>query len=237
MITGRQLGLQQCMECHAVCHYDLHHCPRCGAAVYMRRRNSLQRTWALLMTAAILFIPANLMPIMTVSQFGKGTPDTIMSGVIALMRHDMLPIALVVFTASILVPLFKLTGMIILLLSVQKGRPARIRQHIQLYRFIELIGRWSMLDIFMISILVALVSFGRLATIEAGPGAVAFSCVVVLTMLAAISFDPRLLWDAIEPPHRNRRSQLVVSTTDDEQRLSTDSRSHDGYRPVETTEA
>ncbi|WP_211829836.1 paraquat-inducible protein A [Kistimonas asteriae] len=215
MTTGKRLGLQQCLECHEVCHCDLRHCPRCGATVYIRRRNSIQRTWALLITAAILFIPANLLPIMTVSQFGKGTPDTIMSGVIELMRHDMVPIALLVFTASILVPMFKLIGMVILLLAVRKGKPAQIRRHIQLYRFIEWIGRWSMLDIFMISILVALVSFGRLGTIEAGPGAVAFSSVVVLTMLAAISFDPRLLWDAIEPPAHSKLSQAAVSTTDD----------------------
>lgn len=181
--------------------------------MHMRRRNSIQRTWALLITSAILFIPANLLPIMTVNQFGKGTPDTIMSGVIALIRHDMAPIALLIFTASILVPLFKLTGIAILLLSVRKGQPALIRRHIQLYRFIGWVGRWSMLDIFMISIMVALVSFGRLSTIDAGPAAVAFTCVVILTMLAATSFDPRLLWDAIEPPIH--RKLLAVRTTDD----------------------
>ena len=204
MITGKQLGLQQCLECHAVCCCDAHCCPRCGAAVYIRRRNSVQRSWALLITAAILFIPANLLPIMTVSELGKGTPDTIISGIVALMRHGMMPIALLVFTASILVPLFKLIGMVILLLAVRRGKPTRIRRNIQLYRFIERIGRWSMLDIFMISILVALVNFGRLGSIEAGPGTVAFVSVVVLTMLAAISFDPRLLWDAIEPPARSK---------------------------------
>ena len=204
MITGKQLGLQQCLECHAVCRCDAQCCPRCGAAVYIRRHNSVQRSWALLITAAILFIPANLLPVMTVSEFGKGTPDTIISGIIALMRHGMMPIALLVFIASILVPLFKLIGMVILLLAVRKGKPTRIRRNIQLYRFIERIGRWSMLDIFIISILVALVNFGRLGSIEAGPGAVAFVSVVVLTMLAAISFDPRLLWDAIEPPARSK---------------------------------
>ncbi|MGH8354300.1 MAG: paraquat-inducible protein A [Pseudomonas sp.] len=195
-------GVLICPECHQLNRQEAEHdrqpCTRCGAQVHARRPNSLMRTWALLLTAAILYIPANLLPIMTVSSFGKGSPDTIMSGVIALAQHGMLPIAAVVFVASILVPTFKLVGISLLLYSVQRHQPLSARQRILMYRFIEWIGRWSMLDIFVIAILVALVNFGSLASVEAGFGSVAFACVVVLTMLAAVTFDPRLIWDNTE---------------------------------------
>ena len=173
-------------------------CTRCGALVHARRPNSLARTWALLITAAILYIPANVLPIMTVSSLGQGDPSTIMSGVIQLVQHGMLPIAAVVFIASIVVPTFKLVGIALLLFSVQRHQPLSARQRIWMYRFIEFIGRWSMLDIFVIAILVAVVNFGRLASVEANLGAIAFASVVILTMLAAVSFDPRLIWDNTE---------------------------------------
>jgi paraquat-inducible protein A len=156
------------------------------------------RTWALLVTAAVLYIPANVLPIMTVSSLGQGDPSTIMSGVIQLVQHGMIPIAAVVFIASILVPTFKLVGIALLLFSVQRRQPLSARQRIWMYRFIEFIGRWSMLDIFVIAILVAVVNFGRLASVEANLGAIAFASVVILTMLAAVTFDPRLIWDNTE---------------------------------------
>ena len=156
------------------------------------------RTWALLLTSAILYIPANLLPIMTINSLGQGSPSTIMAGVIELMQHGMIPIAAVVFIASILVPTFKLVGIALLLYSVQRHQPLSARQRIIMYRFIEFIGRWSMLDIFVIAILVAVVNFGRIASVEANLGAVAFASVVVLTMLAAVTFDPRLIWDNTE---------------------------------------
>ncbi len=170
-------------------------CRRCGARLHGRRPNSIARTWALLLSAALLYIPANLLPIMSVHMLGRGSPATIMGGVIELIQAGMLPIALVVFVASILVPSFKLLGIALLLYSVQRHQVMSPRQRILMYRFIEWIGRWSMLDIFVIAILVALVSFGNLASIEAGAGALAFAAVLILTMLAAITFDPRLIWD------------------------------------------
>ncbi|MET1080751.1 MAG: paraquat-inducible protein A [Pseudomonas sp.] len=196
-------GLLLCHECHQLNPQDadVEHgqtCSRCGAQVHPRRPNSLTRTWALLLTSALLYIPANLLPIMSVSSFGKGHPDTIMSGVVTLVQYGMLPIAAVVFIASIVVPTFKLVGIALLLYSVQRHQPMSARQRILMYRFIEWIGRWSMLDIFVIAILVALVNFGSLAQIEAGVGAVAFASVVILTMLAAVTFDPRLIWDNTE---------------------------------------
>lgn len=192
-------GILVCDECHQLNRLQPangeQHCRRCGARLHGRRPNSVVRTWALLLTAALLYIPANLLPIMTVNLFGQGSPATIMQGVVELIHADMLPIALVVFIASILVPTFKLVGIALLLFSVQRHLLLSPRQRIVMFRFIEWIGRWSMLDIFVIAILVALVSFGNLASIEAGAGAMAFAAVVVLTMLAALTFDPRLIWD------------------------------------------
>ena len=195
-------GILICTECHELnkqeADTDEQLCTRCGALIHARRPNSLTRTWALLITAAILYIPANLLPIMTVNSLGQGDPSTIMSGVIQLVQHGMFPIAAVVFIASILVPTFKLVGIGLLLFSVQRHQPLSARQRIVMYRFIEFIGRWSMLDIFVIAILVAVVNFGRLASVEANLGAAAFASVVILTMLAAVTFDPRLIWDNTE---------------------------------------
>ena len=195
-------GILTCTECHELNRQDPETdeqtCTRCGALVHARRPDSLMRTWALLLTSAILYIPANLLPIMTINSLGQGSPSTIMAGVIELMQHGMIPIAAVVFVASILVPTFKLVGIALLLFSVQRHQPLSARQRIIMYRFIEFIGRWSMLDIFVIAILVAVVNFGRIASVEANLGAVAFASVVVLTMLAAVTFDPRLIWDNTE---------------------------------------
>ncbi len=173
-------------------------CPRCGDELWSRKPHSLVRTWALVVAAAILYIPANLYPVMTVISFGKGHPDTILSGVESLIASGMWPLAALVFFASITVPLIKLLGLTLLLISVQYHWNWRPRQRTILYRVTEAVGRWSMIDIFMISILIALVKLEVIATIEPGVGATSFAAVVVLTMCAAMSFDPRLIWDAME---------------------------------------
>ena len=191
-------GIIVCGECHKLEYLredQVQHCTRCGGRLHARRPDSIARTWALLITAAILYIPANVLPIMTVNFLGKGAPSTIMGGVLELIHADMLPIALVVFVASILVPTFKLVGIAMLLYSVQRHQPMSAQQRILMYRFIEWIGRWSMLDIFVIAILVTVVNFGNLASIQANLGAAAFATVVILTMIAAVTFDPRLIWD------------------------------------------
>jgi len=158
-----------------------------------------------MLTSYILYIPANLLPVMTVVMSGKGAPDTIMSGVIELIEGGMWPLAAVVFFASITVPVLKLLALTYLLISVQRKSRWRPRERTVLYRITEGIGRWSMIDVFVISILVALVKLGALATIEAGAGALAFCGVVVFTMFAAMSFDPRLIWDALETHHEQQR--------------------------------
>ncbi len=143
----------------------------------------------------MLYIPANLFPVMTVISLGKAQSDTILSGAIYLLVHGMWPLALIVVFASVIVPLLKLIALAFLLISVQKGSRWRPAERTKLYRIVEGVGRWSMTDIYVVTILVALVSLGNLATIEAGVGAIYFAGVVVATMLAAESFDPRLIWD------------------------------------------
>ncbi|MFQ5974525.1 MAG: PqiA/YebS family transporter subunit [Alphaproteobacteria bacterium] len=176
-------------------------CPRCGAPGHRRKPNSLTRTWALVLTAVILYIPANVFPVMTVISFGRGEPDTILSGVKALIEANMWPLAAIVFFASITVPVLKLLGLTFLMLSVHRRSTWRPRDRTRLYRVIESVGRWSMIDIFMISILIALVKLGSIATIEPGVGATSFAGVVVITMIASMTFDPRLMWDRMEAEH------------------------------------
>ena len=154
-----------------------------------------------MIAAAILYIPANLYPVMKLTSLGQTEPDTIISGVKAMIVVGMWPIALLVFFASITVPVLKIIGLAYLLLSVQRRSSYRRRDRTKMYRVIESVGRWSMVDIFMISILVALVNLGTIATFEPGIGAVAFASVVVLTMFAAMAFDPRLIWDAGDHGH------------------------------------
>ncbi len=173
-------------------------CPRCDAALHFRHPDSIRRTWSLLLSAYLLYIPANLLPIMeTRSLFGV-QDDTILSGVVFLWVSGSWPLALLVFVASIVVPLFKLLALTALALSVQRRSAFQPLQRTRLYRLIEVIGRWSMLDIYVVALLVALVQIKSFAAIVAGPGAAAFGAVVVLTLAAARSFDPRLIWDHVE---------------------------------------
>jgi paraquat-inducible protein A len=158
-------------------------------------------TLALLISSYALYIPANIFPIMTVNQFGVIEKHTIIGGIVALVEKDMTPIALLVFIASIMVPLLKLLGISLLLLNVRLRWQRQPRLWMRAYRLIVFVGRWSMLDIFMISILVAVVDLsGGVSQVIAGPAATAFAAVVVLTMLAAKSFDPRLIWDKQKRP-------------------------------------
>jgi paraquat-inducible protein A len=164
-----------------------------------RKPHSIARTWALVIAAMIFYVPANVLPITKVTSLGATQSDTIMSGVIYFIHSGMWPIALVIFVASVFVPVLKLFILLFLVISVQRRSRGRLRDRTRLYRITEAIGRWSMTDIFVVTILVALVHLGALANIEAQAGAVFFALVVVITMLAAMSFDPRLMWDVKEP--------------------------------------
>ena len=176
-------------------------CPRCGSAVHARKPGSLDRTWAFVIAAAILYIPANVYPVLTVIQAGAGQPSTILGGVEELLASRMYPLALLVFFASILVPVFKLIGLAVMLMATmlvgpESGAAMLLRERTRLYYIVAWIGRWSMVDIFMELLLGALVQFGPSVTIEPGIGAVAFCAVVFITIFGAEAFDPRLMWDA-----------------------------------------
>ncbi|MFC6633260.1 paraquat-inducible protein A [Microbulbifer taiwanensis] len=193
-----QQGLTACLCCHKLVTLPASGrciCPRCGARVHGRIDGSLMLTWALTITGALLLLPANILPIMTVIYLGSGEPSTIISGVMQLYNAGLWGIALIVFVASIAVPVMKLVGLALLLVQIQLRLPLIPLQAMRLYRVVSGIGRWSLLDLFMISILVALVDMGAIAQVEAGPGSTAFATVVVVTMMAARSFDPRLIWD------------------------------------------
>ncbi len=170
-------------------------CPRCGATLHSRKPESLHRTWALLATAVILYVPANVLPVMRVVSFGRERTDTIMGGIIYFMESGSWPLALLIFFASIVVPLLKIVILSGLLLSVHRHSRWSPETRVRLYRLTVAIGRWSMVDIFVVTLMVAVVSMGTLATIEPGPAAMAFALVVVATMLASHSFDPRIIWD------------------------------------------
>jgi len=152
----------------------------------------------LLLTAVVLYIPANILPVMKVISLGRAQADTIMSGVIYLFEHGQWPLAALIFFASVFVPLVKILTLSFLAFSVGRRSSWRPVDRTRMYRLAEVVGRWSMVDIYVVTIMVALVKLGNLATIEAGLGAVFFGAVVVITMIAAEGFDPRLIWDAIE---------------------------------------
>ncbi len=173
-------------------------CPRCGYRLRQRKRQSVLRAWSLLFAATVLYLPANILPILTVIRFGRGQPSTIMEGVVELIQARMWPLAALVFLASIMVPLVKLVALTTMLLTTHSGTAWRLCGRTRLYRFVESIGRWSMIDVFMLTVLVALVHMGFVATVLPGAGAVCFASVVVLTMFATQAFDPRLMWDAAE---------------------------------------
>jgi paraquat-inducible protein A len=177
---------------------DGRRCPRCDARLHPRKPDSIARTWALVLAAAVLYIPANYFPVLTVMQLGAGAPSTIIGGVRELITSGMYPLAALVFFASIAVPMLKLIGLTTMLVATQTHRAGWLRDRTRLYHVVRWIGRWSMIDIFMEALLGALVQFGNVITIEPGMGAVAFCAVVILTMFAAETFDPRLMWDATE---------------------------------------
>ena len=176
-------------------------CVQCGEPLRLRRHESLERALAYLLAGTILYIPANLLPVMHTSSILGEEDDTIMSGVMVLLNTGSWPLAVLVFFASVFVPVFKLVAIAMLVVTTHFDSTWAPLQRTKLYRIVEFVGRWSMLDVYVITVLVSLVRFQGLATIVPGAGALAFASVVVLTMLAAQSFDPKLMWDAIGQDH------------------------------------
>ena len=199
-VTARDAGLALCHDCRKLIPMPQgtrhNSCPRCGASLHFRKPESLNRTWALVITALILTFPANILPIMNVNFLGGSEASTIMDGIIYFFQEGSYGIGLVILTASILVPCFKIVGLILILLSIHFRWKSWLHHKALLFRIIEFIGRWSMLDIFVISLLQVLVNFTNISSISADSAAPYFAGVVLSTMFAAITFDPRLLWDA-----------------------------------------
>lgn len=197
---GRFLACPCCSKLFAMSAegHVLTHCSRCGAAIHAHQGPDAGRVWALLLASMILYLPANLLPITITSSIAGTQADTIVSGVIYFLHSGSWPIALVIFVASVFVPLLKLLILSYLCFSVKRGSHISCRERTRLYRLTEVVGRWSMIDVYVVCILVALVKLGSIANIDAGPGVIYFALVVILTMLAAHSFDPRWIWDSEE---------------------------------------
>ncbi len=187
-------GLALCEVCALVAPVKEGRCPRCDSRLHLRLRDSLQRTWALTLAATILYFPANLLPVLRVDSVTGDSASTIVGGVIQFWEHGDYPVAIIIFAASVMIPVLKIFSIIALCFAARSGlRPRRMTK---LYRITEFIGRWSMVDVFVVAILVAVVQLGSTISIHPGAAALSFAGVVVLTMLAAMSFDPRLIWDA-----------------------------------------
>ena len=197
--TGKKLGLMVCHECHKVVEKDAGNastaCPRCGSSIHPRKPDSVMKSWALVITSLILLFPANLLPIMKVDYMGAAEYSTIMDGIIYFFKDGSYGIGFVILVASVLVPVFKIIGIMMILLSIHFNIESFLEHKTLMFRFIKFIGRWSMLDIFVIALLTGLVDFGFLSTIAAAPAAPFFCGVVISTMLAAEVFDTRLIWD------------------------------------------
>jgi len=206
--TAASAGLLACEACTLVSRLPAGaddearaRCPRCGGHLHPRKPESIRRAWGFLIAAFMLYVPANVLPIMNTSSLFGAQNDTILSGVVYLWQTGSYGTAAIVFAASIVVPILKLVVLTFLVVSVQRGWTWRPLLRSRLYQIVSFIGRWSMLDIFVVAVLVALVQIKAVAEIEAGPAAVAFGAVVVLTIFAANSFDSRLIWDPIRPDY------------------------------------
>jgi len=224
-VSARRLGVVSCHACGLVCQdtlpqeftpqasHDPHvtgsdapdnaarghsyhvDCPRCGAPLHRRRPNSIARAWALLLAGLIFYIPANVLPVMYTSLMGKGSENTIMQGVIEFWKSGSYGIALVIFIASVLVPCTKFLVLGVLFVTSQRRSRWAMKERAKLYRMVELVGYWSMLDVLVVAVVAALVKFQGLSDIEPRIGILFFGMVVIMTMLSAMSFDPRLIWD------------------------------------------
>jgi len=199
-LTAAKAGLVSCEVCallsRPVDAAEPGYCPRCGGELASRHHHSIQFTWALVVAAAICYIPANVLPVLSTTTFTGTETDTIMGGVVLLYTTGSWPLALIVLVASVMVPLGKLVALVYLLITVQRGSLRNTRDRTRLYRTVEFIGRWSMLDVFVDTFTVALIQLQPLMSVMPGPGVLFFAAVVVLTMIAAETFDPRLIWDS-----------------------------------------
>src|SRR5512135_935704 len=198
--TGMREGLVSCEACGLLSRPagagEPGECPRCGGELEFRRRNAIQRTWAFVIAAAICYLPANILPVMLTTTLTSEQPDTIISGVVYLYTSGSWYLALILLIASVMIPLAKLAALAYLLITVQRGSVRNNRERARLYRVLEIIGRWSMVDVFVATFVVALIQLQPFMSVTPESGVLFFSAVVILTIIAAESFDPRLIWDS-----------------------------------------
>jgi paraquat-inducible protein A len=198
--TGMREGFVSCEACGLLSRpsgaEEPGECPRCGAELEFRRHDAIQRAWALIIAAAICYLPANILPVMRTTTLTEEQPDTILSGVVYLYMSGSWYLALILLIASVMIPLAKLAALAYLLITVQRGSVRNNRERTRLYRVLEIIGRWSMVDVFVATYIVALIQLKPLMSVAPEPGVLFFSGVVILTIFAAESFDPRLIWDS-----------------------------------------
>ena len=244
--TARSMGLVLCHSCgllnpltavqaEAGIEAEVPRCQRCHATLHARKSSSLNRTWALVLAAIILYIPANLLPMTITNSLLGSQRDTIMSGVIYFWHEGDYLVSTVIFAASVFIPMLKLLILLFLLIAVHQQ--ASRKWHFQpvqcalLYRVVEFVGRWSMIDVFVVTLLTALVQMQSIATILAGPGAVAFGAVVVLTMLASLSFDPRIIWDNYDQNQDKNQDKRQAKNQHADLTSATESNSTAGLLP------
>lgn len=202
--TARQAGLVACTHCSRVWPENTSKCGRCGAKLISRDSRSLSRVWAWWMVGLICYIPANIYPMLETKLLFKVTSGTIVGGAVELFSHGAVAVALVILLASVAIPLAKFGAIAYLALSVQKGWQSNRHRRMQMYEVVEFVGRWSMIDVFVVAVLSSLVQLGTVVTISPGPASLTFALSVVCTMLAARSFDSRLIWDSIATHDPNR---------------------------------
>lgn len=198
VLTAREAGLLGCGVCGRVSEPGPTLCPRCGEELQGRRADSLQKTLAWLVAGLVCYIPANLYPMLTTSFLGHETSSTIVGGVVDLMHHGAFFVAVIVFVASVMIPISKFLAIGYLVYSIRQRVAMPIHRRIHLYEFVEFVGRWSMIDVFVVAILAALVQLGFVMGFQPGTAAIFFALSVAFTMISALSLDPRLLWDTIE---------------------------------------
>ncbi len=218
MTTAKDKGLALCPKCRKLNKFvtEPQQCCRCHSMFYQRKRNSLQYTLAWNIAALLAFIPANLYPIMIVYQLGIGAEATILSGIGEFINYGLYPIAAIIFTASIIVPLFKILGLFVLVYKAHTGIRLKPDKHSKIYHILEFLGPWSMLDVFVVALMVAVVELGFITSVAAGPAINYFTITVIFTMFAAKSFDPRLLWDKKEGEQNGTKAPLLASTLPEE---------------------
>ncbi|VVN40584.1 paraquat-inducible protein A [Pseudomonas fluorescens] len=209
--VASELNLCLCHSCGLACDMtgEPHECERCGAPLHRRKTNSLTRTWAYLLTSLVFYIPANLLPVMNTKMVGNGADSTIMGGVLDFWQHGAWDIALIIFIASIAVPGIKFVALTLLLVTVQRDSLWARKERSKMFRLVELIGYWSMLDVIVVALVASLVKFQALADIEPRAGILFFGLVVVFTMLSAMSFDPRLIWDQHHSNHEEVMDEVA----------------------------